>query len=164
MVVFGEALVDMFAEKPQLALEEADRFVRWWVPKSFGLSLDSCELDVREGGTYRLVFRHPDAPQPMAFHGRYREVVAPFRLAWTNDEAGGAGQLSTVTLEDAGGRTRIVLHDRYPTKEALDEAIASGSTSGLEESFDQLDALLASSSGAGRLARCSRASSACPTR
>jgi uncharacterized protein YndB with AHSA1/START domain len=126
------------------AWTDPELFPRWWVPKSFGLTLLSCELDVRVGGRYRLVFRHPSASEPMAFHGRYLEVAPHSRLVWTNEEAGGAGQVTTVTFEDEGDRTLLVMHDRYPSKQALDEAMASGSTSGMDETFDQLDALLVS--------------------
>ena len=123
---------------------KAELFQRWWVPKSFGLELLSCELDVRVGGAYRLVFRHPDAPEGMAFHGRYLEVTPPSRLVWTNEEAGSAGQVTTVTFEERAGQTQLVMQDLYPSKEALDEAISSGSTSWNDETFNQLDELLAS--------------------
>jgi uncharacterized protein YndB with AHSA1/START domain len=126
---------------------KVELFQRWWVPKSLGLTLLSCELDVRVGGAYRLVFRHPAAPEPMAFHGRYLEVTPPSRLVWTNEEAGGSGQITTVTLEERAGQTLLVMHELYPSKEALDEAIASGSTSGNDETFNQLDELLASTTG-----------------
>ena len=122
----------------------AELFQRWWVPKSFGLTLLSCELDVRVGGVYRLVFRHPSAPEPMAFHGRYLEVTPPSRLVWTNEEAGDNGQVTTVTFEERGDRTLLVMHDLYPSKEALDEAISSGSISWNDDTFNQLDELLAS--------------------
>ena len=117
---------------------------RWWVPKSTGMSLLACDMDVRVGGGYRLVFRHPAAPEPMAFHGRYIEVVPNSRLVWTNEESGGAGQVTTVTFEERAGTTLLVLHELYPSKEALDEAIASGSTGGWDEQFPQLDELLVS--------------------
>jgi uncharacterized protein YndB with AHSA1/START domain len=117
-------------------------FKRWWVPKSFGLSLLSCEMDVRTGGTYRLVFSHPASPEPMAFFGRYNEVTPHSRLVWTNDEGGEAGAVTTVTFEERGGATEVVMHDLHPTKQALDEAIASGSTSGFGETFEQLDEIL----------------------
>lgn len=134
---------------PRLVFEawtRAELFRRWWVPKSFGLTLLSCELDVRVGGRYRLVFRHPAAPEGMAFHGRYLEVAPPSRLVWTNDEAGGNGQVTTVTFEDRAGQTLLVVHELYPSKEALDADIGSGSTSWNDETFDQLDELLASTS------------------
>jgi uncharacterized protein YndB with AHSA1/START domain len=106
------------------------------------MSLLSCEMDVRAGGTYRLVFRHDAFPEPMAFFGRYLEVTPHSRLVWTNDEAEGGGQVTTVTFEEKGGRTLLVVHDLYPSKEALDAAIASESTGGFSEQFEQLDELL----------------------
>ena len=115
---------------------------QWWVPKSFGLSLLSCEADVRVGGKYRLVFAGD--PEPMAFYGRYVEVVPHSRLAWTNEEGGGDGAVTTVTFEEKDGKTLLVVHDLYPSKEALDEAIASGSTGGPTEQFEQLDEVLVS--------------------
>jgi uncharacterized protein YndB with AHSA1/START domain len=117
-------------------------FQRWWMPKSFGIVCVSCELDVRAGGRYRLVMRHGDSP-PMEFFGRYLEVTPPSRLVWTNDEGGDGGAITTVTFEEQGGKTLLVMHDLYPSKEALDAAIASGSTSGMSETFAQLDELLA---------------------
>jgi uncharacterized protein YndB with AHSA1/START domain len=132
---------------PRIVFEawiKAELFQRWWVPKSLGMTLLSCELDVRVGGAYRLEFRHPAAPEPMAFHGRYLEVTPPSRLVWTNEEAGGSGQITTVTLEDRAGQTLLVMSELYPSKEVLDEAIRLGSTSGdMNETFDQLDELLA---------------------
>jgi uncharacterized protein YndB with AHSA1/START domain len=118
-------------------------FKRWWVPKSFGMTLLSCELDVRVGGGYRLEFGHPASEQPMAFFGTYTEVTPHSRLAWTNDESG-EGAVTTVTLEEKGGATFVVVHDLYPTKEALDAAIESGSTGAFPEQFEALDALLVS--------------------
>ena len=119
-------------------------FTRWWVPKSFGLSLLSCEMDVRTGGTYRLVFRHAASPEPMAFFGRYSEVTPHSRQVWTNDEGGESGAITTVTFEERGAETVVVMHDLYLSKQALDDAIASGSTGGVGETFEQLDELLLS--------------------
>jgi uncharacterized protein YndB with AHSA1/START domain len=115
---------------------------RWWMPKSFGISFVSCEADVRTGGTYRFVFSHPDAPQPMAFFGRYLEVIPPTRLVWTNDEGEGPGAVTTVTFEEKAGETLVVMHDLYPSKQALDDAISSGSTGAPAEQFEELDQLL----------------------
>src|SRR6187455_2540110 len=119
-------------------------FQRWWVPKSFGLTLLSYEADFRVGGRYRLVFSHPAAPEPVAFFGTYLEVTPPSRLVWTNEEGGESGQVTTVTFEERGGQTLLDVHDLYPSKEALDEAIASGATGALPEQFEQLDELLVS--------------------
>ena len=115
---------------------------RWWAPKSYGMSFVSCEADVRTGGAYRFVFSHPDFEQPMAFFGRYLEATPPSRLVWTNEEAADGGQVTTVTFEERGGETLVVIHDLYPSKEALDGAIASGGTGWPSESFEQLDELL----------------------
>jgi len=115
-------------------------FQRWWVPKSLGVPLRSCEMDVRTGGGYRLEFGL-DAANSMAFYGRYIEVIPPSRIVWTNEESGDAGAVTTVTFEDQGGRTLLTLSELYPTKEACDEAL-QGSATGLPEQFEQLDALL----------------------
>jgi uncharacterized protein YndB with AHSA1/START domain len=117
-------------------------FIRWWVPKSAGMSVLSCEMDIRTGGGYKLVFAHPAFKEPMAFFGRYTEVTPPSRMVWTNDEGREAGAVTTVTFEERGAQTLVVLRDLYPTKEALDEAIASESTGGFPEQFEQLDAIL----------------------
>jgi uncharacterized protein YndB with AHSA1/START domain len=85
----------------------------------------------------------------MAFFGRYLEVTPPSRLVWTNEEGADGGQVTTVTFEERDGETRVVMHDLYPSKEALDEAIASDSTSGFGETFEQLDELLAASGATG---------------
>jgi len=114
---------------------------RWWAPRSFGVSFLSCEADVRTGGTYRFVFSHAAAEQPTAFFGKYIEVTPYTRLVWTNEESDD-GAVTTVTFEEKGGKTLIVMRDLYPSKEALDNAIASGSTSGTGEQFEQLDELL----------------------
>jgi uncharacterized protein YndB with AHSA1/START domain len=121
------------------AWTKPELFKQWWVPKAFSQSLISCEMDARVGGKYRLVFKHGDS-EPMAFFGTYLEVTPHTRLAWSNDEAGDAGQVTTVTFEEKAGKTLVVLHDLYPSKEALDAGI--GSTDGMGETFEQLDALL----------------------
>jgi len=123
------------------AWTDAELLRQWWAPKSFPITLLSCETDVRVGGGYRLVFGYED--QTMEFFGRYLEVTPPSRLAWTNEE-GDEATVTTVTFQEADGRTRLTVHDLYPSKEALDAAIASGSTSGMPESLSQLEELLAS--------------------
>ncbi len=126
------------------AWSNPELFQRWWVPASAGLTLLSCEMDIRTGGTYRLVFRHPMSDQPMAFFGSYKEVTPNQRLVWTNDETD-QGAVTTVTFEEQAGKTLVTFHERYPTTEALEEALA-GSAEGLPEQFAQLDALLAAGS------------------
>ena len=118
--------------KPELLMQ-------WWAPKSSGMSLVSCEADVRTGGSYRFEFGR-DGSQTMAFFGRYLEVKPPSRLVWTNEESDD-GAVTTVTFEEKGGKTLLVLHELYPSKESLDHAIA-GMEGGMPETFEQLDALL----------------------
>jgi uncharacterized protein YndB with AHSA1/START domain len=125
-------------------------FKQWWVPKSFGLSLISYEADVRTGGTYRVVIGHASSEKPMEFFGRYLEVIPNARIVWTNDEGDGEGAVTTVTFEQRGGETIVVLRDLYPTKDALDEAIASQATSGFDQQFAQLEELLVTLGGSAR--------------
>jgi uncharacterized protein YndB with AHSA1/START domain len=111
---------------------------RWWVPKSIGFSLLSCEADVRVGGRYRFEFGN-EGSKPMAFFGRYLEVTPHSRLVWTNEETDG-GSITTVTFEEKDGKTLLVVHELYPSKEALDAN--AGMESGMPETFAQLDELL----------------------
>ena len=121
------------------AWTKPELFRQWWVPKSIGMSLLSCEMDVRVGGGYRLVFDR-GASEPMAFYGRYLEVTPHSRLVWTNEEGGDGGAVTTVTFEEKGGKTLLVMHDLHPSKEALDAAL--GSYDGMRETLEQLDDLL----------------------
>jgi len=123
------------------AWTKPELFRQWWVPKSLGVSLQSCELDARTGGTYRLVFGDDPAAQ-MEFFGRYIEVTPHSRIVWTNDEGGEGGAITTVTFEQQGDQTLLVIHDLYPSKEAADEG--AGSLDGMPETLDQLDELLVS--------------------
>ena len=134
-----------FNAPPHLVFEawtKPELLMRWWAPKSLGITFISCEADVRTGGTYRFVFGHPAFDQPMAFFGRYVEVTPPSRIVWTNEESE-QGSVTTVTLTEQNGTTLLVLSDRYPSSEALDEAIASGSTGAYPEQFEELDTVLA---------------------
>ena len=126
------------------AWTKPELFQRWWLPKSMGISIVSCDMDVRTGGTYRLVLRH-GASAPMAFFGTYLEVTPHSRLVWTNEEAGDAGQVTTVTFEDKGGKTLLVMHELHPSKEALDANL--GATEGMGETLDQLEGILATLMG-----------------
>ena len=130
------------------AWTKPELFRQWWVPKSFGLTLLSCDLDVRLGGGYRLVFRHGDSE--MAFFGRYLDVVPDSRIVWTNEEGEDEGPVTTVTFEEKGGKTVVVLHELYPSKESLDAAMTSGEKSGMDETFDQLDELLTLNASVGQ--------------
>ena len=114
-------------------------FRQWWVPKSMGMTLYSCEMDVRVGGKYRLEFSE-DPANPMAFFGTYLEVTPHSRLVWTNEESD-EGSVTTVTFAEKGGKTLLVLHELYPSKEALDAA-GTGAADAMGETFGQLDELL----------------------
>lgn len=122
------------------AWAKPEQFKRWWVPKSAGMSLVKCEMDVRTGGRYRLEF-DLGGSKSMAFFGRYLEVVPPSRIVWTNEESAD-GAVTTVTFEEKGGKTVLVFQELYPSKQALDASI-EGMEGGLPEQFSQLDDLLA---------------------
>jgi len=120
-------------------------FKQWWAPRSLGMRLVSCQMDVRVGGAYRLNFG-----TSMDFFGKYLEVTPPSRLVWTNDEGGEAGSVTTLALEEKGGKTLLVLRELYPSKEALDAA-GTGAADAMGEQFDQLDELLDSLGSAGQV-------------
>ena len=122
------------------AFTRAELLRRWWVPRSMGMTLLSCEVDARVGGKYRLEF-DVGGPEPAAFFGTYVEVEPYSRLAWTNEEGGEGGSATTVTFEETDGKTLVVLHERYPSKEVLDAA-GTGAADAMVETFDQLDELL----------------------
>ena len=124
------------------AWTQPELFQRWWAPKSAsGVSLVSCDMDVRTGGKYRLEFS-AGGSDTMAFYGKYLEVVPNERIVWTNDE-GEEGAITTVTFQDLGGKTLLNFHEVYPSKEALEEAL-QGSAVGLPEQLEQLNELLSS--------------------
>jgi len=124
------------------AWSQPELFQRWWVPKSVsGVSLVSCDMEVRTGGKYRLEFS-VGGPDTMAFYGKYLEVVPNERIVWTNEE-GEEGAITTVTFQDQGGKTLLTFHEAYPSREALEEALR-GSAAGLPEQLTQLDELLSS--------------------
>ena len=129
------------------AWTKPELFKQWWIPKSSVASLLSCEMDVRVGGGYRLEFGHPESSKPMAFFGRYIEVTPYSRLTWTNEESDD-GAVTTVTFEEKAGKTLLVFHELYPSKEALDEAIL-GMEDGMPEQFAQLDELLVTLGASG---------------
>jgi len=129
-----------FNGPPRIVFEAWTRpelFRRWWVPKSLGMSLRSWEMDVRVGGKYRLEFE----PDGVAFFGTYLDVTPNSRLAWTNEEGGEDGPVTTVTFEEKGGKTLLVLHELHSSKEALDAA-GTGAADATVETFAQLDELL----------------------
>ncbi len=120
------------------AWTKPELFMRWWAPKSMGVPMLSCEMDVRVGGGYRIAFGH-DAASAMEFFGKYLDVIPNARLVWTNEESDDAA-VTTVTFEEKDGMTLLVLHELYPSKEAFEAN--SGAEGGLPEQFEQLDELL----------------------
>ncbi len=122
------------------AFTKAELFKRWWAPKSLGMTLLSCDIDARVGGKYRLEF-DVGSSEPAAFFGTYVEVKPYSRLAWTNEEGGDGGPVTTVTFEEQSGKTLVVLRETHPSKESLDAA-GTGAADAMVETFDQLDELL----------------------
>ena len=120
------------------AWTKPELFKRWWAPKSMGVPILSCEMDVRVGGKYRLEFGH-DASKSFAFFGKYVEVIPNARLAWTNEESAD-GAVSTVTFEEKDGKTLLTFSELYPSKEALEAG--QGAEDAMPEQFAQLDELL----------------------
>jgi len=119
---------------------------RWWAPKSFGVSLFECEQDVRVGGSYRFAFGR-DPKNPEVFSGRYLEVDPPSRLVLTQlyERMPDVGDVVvTATFEENRGRTRLTVHQLFPSTEALEGALASGMERGMRVTLDQLDELVAS--------------------
>jgi uncharacterized protein YndB with AHSA1/START domain len=144
-----EVVVTRAVDAPARIVFEAwtrpELFTRWWLPKSMGMVLRSCQMDVRAGGKYRLEFE----PDGMAFFGTYREVIPNLRLVWTNEEGGEGGSVTTVTFEEKDGKTLLVMHELYASKEALDAA--GGAADATVETFAQLDELLLTlGTGVGR--------------
>jgi uncharacterized protein YndB with AHSA1/START domain len=135
-----EILVERTFDAPARIVFEAwtkpELFKQWWAPRSMGMTLVSCEMDVRVGGEYRLNFG-----EGMDFFGRYLEVIPNARLVWTNEESGENGPITTVTFEERDGKTLLSLHELYPSKEALD--MGGGAADAMGEMFDQLDEFLA---------------------
>ncbi|HEX8795035.1 MAG TPA: SRPBCC family protein [Polyangiaceae bacterium] len=125
------------------AMTNLELVKRWWAPRSLGVTLFSCEAEVRVGGKYRYVFGK-DPAQPMAFSGEYKELVPHSRIVFTQvfEPLASAGEaVITITLEERDGKTHMVGRQLFPSKQALDGAVSSGMEKGMRETYDQLDAL-----------------------
>jgi uncharacterized protein YndB with AHSA1/START domain len=119
---------------------------RWWAPKSFGVSLFECEQDLRVGGAYRCAFGR-DPKDPEVFSGHYLEVDPPARLVLTQiyERMAHVGEaVVTADFAEIEGRTHLTLRQLFPSKEALEGALASGMERGMRITLDQLDELVAS--------------------
>ena len=141
----------MFDASARLVFEawtEPELFAQWWVPRSSGAVLLSCAQDVRVGGRYRLEFAHPGTGVPIAFFGRYLEVVPDARLVWTNEESE-EGAVTTVTFEEKDGGTLLTMSELHPSRQALDAAL-EGMGEAMPETFAQLDEFLVARSAGAR--------------
>jgi uncharacterized protein YndB with AHSA1/START domain len=143
-----ELLVRRAFDAPARIVYEAwtkpEHMKRWWAPKSFGAIMYECDIDLRVGGDFRFVFGKEGEPK-MAFSGTFREVVPNERLVSTQifepmPEAGEA--IITTTFVQRGGKTHLELRQLFPSKQALDGAIATGMTDGMRVTFAQLDELV----------------------
>jgi uncharacterized protein YndB with AHSA1/START domain len=141
-----EIVVTRTFDSPAPAVFEAwtrpELFRLWWAPKSMGAVLSACEIDARTGGGYRMTFGEA-GPDSATFFGKYLEVTPPSRLVWTNEESDDA-PVTTVTFEDRGERTLLVLSELYGSAEPPPEVVA-GMQPMMSEQFAQLEELLASS-------------------
>jgi len=128
-------------------LTDPARIPHWWGLSDHTMTVE--EMDVRVGGRWRWVAHPPGAPDA-PFKGEYLEVEPPERLVRTeifdvepfNDPSLGAA-VETMTLEDLGGRTKLVSRSRFPSAEVLEGALATGMIGGALESYDRLAAEIA---------------------
>jgi uncharacterized protein YndB with AHSA1/START domain len=137
-----ERIFDAPRELVWKVFTEPERIPRWWGPRDTTMTV--VEMDVRPGGTWRWVSHTPggeDAP----FKGKYLEVVPPERIVRTeiydvepfnSDESQAA--IETMTLEDLGGRTKVVSRSRFPSVESLEGALGTGMVSGAIETWDRI--------------------------
>lgn len=118
----------------------------WWGPRGTTAVVE--QMDVRPGGSWRFVTQGSDGEQT-GFRGTYREVVAPERIVQTFEWEGMPGHISveTATFEDLGDRTRVTTTSLFHTTEERDGMLGSGMESGLNETYERLDELLASQAG-----------------
>ncbi|MCE9669798.1 SRPBCC family protein [Myxococcus stipitatus] len=135
-----------FRAPPRLVFEawtQAEFVKRWWVPKSCGGEIIECRADVQVGGTFRYVMRVDG--NEFGFNGKYVEINRHTKLVYTQvfEPYPDSPVLITVTFEEHEGKTRLRSHELYPSKEALDATIASGMESGMRETMDQIDAIVA---------------------
>ena len=125
------------------AMSKPEHVKRWWGCLGEGYSVPVCEIDLRPGGRWRFVNRHPKGEA--AFHGEYREIDPPARLVFTEIFEDFPDVVSVVTseLSEENGKTRLTATVRYPSKEVRDIVMASGMSTGAGISYDRLEDLLA---------------------
>jgi uncharacterized protein YndB with AHSA1/START domain len=125
------------------AMTKPEHVKRWWGCLGEGYSVPVCEIDLRVGGQWRFVNRHPKGE--IAFHGEYREITPPSRLVFTEIFEQFPDTVSVVTSDfsDEDGKTRMTATVRYPTVEVRDMVLGSGMTRGAGISYDRLEDLVA---------------------
>jgi uncharacterized protein YndB with AHSA1/START domain len=121
--------------------------IRRWLLGPDGWSMPICEVDLRPGGAYRMVWRKDFGGKVMTSRGTYREVTRPERIVATEtfDDPWYQGEsLVTTEFADQKGKTSVTMTMKYASKEARDGVLKSGMDSGVAVSYDRLEALLAS--------------------
>jgi len=125
------------------AMTKPEHVRQWWGCLGEGYSVPVCEIDLRPGGAWRFVNRHPKGEA--AFHGEYREIAPPSRLVFTEIFEAFPDTVSVVTAEltEEGGKTRLIATVQYPSLDVRDAVIASGMARGAATSYDRLEDLVA---------------------
>ena len=125
------------------AMTKPEHVKQWWGRLGEGYSVPVCEIDLRVGGAWRFVNRHPRGEA--VFYGEYREITPPSRLVFTEIFAQFPDSVSVVTAEltDEDGKTRMTATVRYPSPDVRDMVLASGMSHGAGISYDRLDDLVA---------------------
>ena len=124
------------------ALTKPEHVKRWWGCLGEGYSVPVCEVDLRTGGKWRFVNRHPNGEA--AFHGEYIEITPPSRLVFTEIFEDFPDAVSTVTtvLTEENGKTRLTATVRYPSLQVRDMVMESGMARGAGISYDRLEDLV----------------------
>jgi uncharacterized protein YndB with AHSA1/START domain len=129
------------------AMTRPEHIRRWWGCLGDGYSVPVCEVDLRPGGKWRFVNRHPNGEAE--FYGEYQEIDAPSRLVFTEVFADYPDVVSTVSTDytDEGDRTRMTVTVRYPSQEVRDMVLSTGMARGAALSYDRLEELVAALAG-----------------
>jgi uncharacterized protein YndB with AHSA1/START domain len=125
------------------AMTRPEHVREWWGRLGDGYSVPVCEIDLRVGGKWRFVNRHPHGEA--AFHGEYREIAPPGRVVFTEIFEAFPDSVSVVTAEltEEGGKTRLTATVRYPSVEVRDMVLGTGMSTGAGISYDRLEDLVA---------------------
>ena len=140
--VITERVFDAPRDRVYAAFTDPELIPQWWGRRRTTTLVD--KLDVRPGGAWRFVERNSDGSEN-GFRGTFREVTPPESLVYTFEWEGMPGHVvvDTVTFEDLDGRTKVTNTSLFHTTEERDGMLESGMEKGLNESYEQLDELLA---------------------